>query len=271
MKDNSKVVLGVLVILIGVSMLFSNMSLFGNNLEESDSISLSGIDEIVVSGSSENINIIKSNSNDLKAELKGNTSGFSFSKPKLEVRKSGKTLTIEVKRSFFSFFSSSKLDLDIYISDNYKNDLSLNLSSGSLEMDERFDVKKLDIDVSSGNMTIDEIHSEEANIDISSGSLRINAFTGDIDGDISSGNVDIEYLEFDNDITFHASSGSVDITLPKNSDFDFKGYKSSGSVKTEFDLNNYTKENNKIEGTFGKGGNKIDLDVSSGNISINKK
>lgn len=271
MNKGTNFILGIIVLMIGVGMIFSNLSLFANELNDSDSISLDKIDKLVVIGSSEDIRIIKSDGSDLRAELTGQSNGFGFGKAKVDIRKFGDTVTVKVERSIFQKFSSSKLKLDIFISDNYKGDLSLNLSSGNLDMDERFDVNTLAIDLSSGNITLDEIHSEETIIDVSSGSLVINSFTGDIDGEISSGNIEIDFLEFDNDIKFDASSGSVEITLPKDSNFDFSASKSSGSIEIEFDLNDYSKSNHKIQGTVGSGGNEIDLDVSSGSILIDKK
>lgn len=271
MSNGSRILLGVIILMIGIGMIFNNFSLLGNGIDDSDSISLKSIDDIIVKGSSEDIRIIKSNDNDLTAELTGKSIGSSFNKPKVEIKKSGNTVTVRVKRSIFQMFSSSKLELDVFISDDYKDDLSLNLSSGNLKMEERFDVNILDIDISSGEMLIDEINSDEAKINVSSGSLTIKSFTGDIDGEISSGDVEIDYLEFDNDIKFHASSGSVEIALPEGSDFDLSASKSSGSIKVEFDLNDSSKSDDKVRGTAGNGGNKIDLDVSSGSISIIKR
>ena len=271
MNKGSRVLFGVMFLLIGVGMIFNNFSLLGSDFNDSDSISLKSIDKIIVKGSSEDIRIIKSNGSDLKAELTGKSIGLSFNKPKVEIKKSGNNVTVRVKRSIFQMFSSSKLELDIFISDDYKDDLSLNLSSGNLNVEERFDVNILDIDISSGDMVIDEINSDEAKINVSSGSLTIKSFTGDIDGEISSGDVEIDYLAFDNDIKFHASSGSVEIALPEGSDFDLYGTKSSGSIKIEFDLSDYSKSDGTIKGTAGNGGNKIDLDVSSGSISIDER
>jgi lia operon protein LiaG len=271
MNRNSRVILGVVAVVIGVSLIFSNFSLFGNNFDDSDSISLKGINEIHISGSSEAIKIIKSNQDGLNAELSGKSTGLGFTKPKVKVKKSGGKVSVEVKRSIFQLFSSSKLELTVFINDGYHEDLSLDLSSGDLVIDDQFDIQQLDIDISSGDMTIEDIRSEEATIDVSSGSLTIHNFTGDIDGEISSGDIEIEYTSFDNDISFDASSGSVEITLPSNSDFDLDGHRSSGSIKVDFDLTDYEKDNDNISGTAGNGGNQIDLDVSSGSISIEEK
>ncbi len=61
------------------------------------------------------------------------------------------------------------------------------------------------------------------------------------------------------------------LTLPEGSDFNLTGDKSSGSIKTEFNLSDYSKSDGKIKGTAGNGGNKIDLNISSGSISIDKR
>lgn len=271
MNKSLRIVLGVVIIVLGISLLFSKFSPFTSQHDDSKSVSLEGIKRIEIKGSSEDINIIRSHENALSANMTATTKGFLVSNPKLDIRKSGSTLKIEVKRSFIQVFSFSDIELDIYINEAYNKDLYLNLSSGNLNLDDAFTVDTLDVNLSSGDIRIQEIATNDTKIKVSSGSLEIKSFTGNIEGEISSGDVEIDYLTFDNDIEFSASSGSVEIRLPDDANFDFKGSKSSGDIDIDFKLDDYSDQNDTIKGRVGSGGNTIDLDVSSGQISIEKK
>lgn len=271
MSNSTNIIIGTVIIIIGIIMLIRKSSLVTANIDLSNSINLNGIDKIVVNGSSENIRIMKSSSHNLKAELTGTSSGFASSQPTIEIKQTGSTIVVEVKRSIFNLFSSSNLAFDIYIDESFDGDLFFNLSSGKLNVVDNFNVNKLNINLSSGYFTIDEIQTKKTKFSVSSGQLSISNFTGAIDGNVSSGHVSVDYDTFDDDIKLKVSSGSIEINLPEASDFELKARKSSGSVTTEFALKDSSSSSSKFEGIAGNGGNKIDLNMSSGRIEINKK
>jgi lia operon protein LiaG len=271
MNKNSFVILGIVVIILGLSFSFGNFPFAKGSIIDSDSKNLNGIDKIVISGSSEDIRVHKSNRSGINAELKGKSKGFSFFKPKVDIDKSGKTITVSVKRRGLHFFTSYNLELDVYINDNYNDDLSLNILSGKLVLEDKFEIEELKIDMSSGEIIIPAVYTKNADIDVSSGRLVIEDYRGNIEGKISSGDINIEYFDFSNNINFSVSSGNLDITFPEDSDFELDAKKSSGNISTEFLLSDSSISNNSMKGIVGNGENMINLDISSGNINIISK
>ena len=266
MKRGIGSIIGILIILIGVGMLFSNQI-----REDNQTTSLRGIETIIIDGSSEQISIVKVSGDDIKAKLTGKSSGFSISKPKLNMKKTGSTLKIYVKRPWFSLFSSGKLTVDVYISENYHENLDIDISSGTVDIADDFELDNFAVNMSSGKVTTNKITSERIDIDVSSGTVQLNGISGEVDGEISSGNIYLEYDQLDADINFSISSGDLNILLPESSEFELNVDVSSGSVTSDFELDDLEKDGNDISGVVGSGDHKIELDVSSGRVKIQKK
>jgi lia operon protein LiaG len=259
-----------------------------NEEKTSDSRS---IDEINVSTSSTTINIIESDSSEIKAHLYGNVTTTSrYQKPDLQFDVSGDTLTISVKnRTTVSFgFFNTNLKLDVFIPKEYNKNLKLASSSGSIHVKnlkleslsmstasgssniENITAKDFSHSSSSGSLRADGLTTEKAKSSSSSGSRRLFSFTGDLTTNSSSGSTEIQYSSFANSLKANASSGSISITLPENAEFELQANASSGSIKCEFPITMKESSRNRLAGTVGSGTNKISINTSSGSIRINR-
>jgi lia operon protein LiaG len=284
-----KKVLVIFLVITGVYLLFFqtsilSWSIFGNDRQEATVSRNIDLIEIDVSGAS--TTIIPDNTNMVQAELDG--------KGKVTVSKNGDQISVHYKSKWFEgglpFFKKSKLT--IYIPENYDRGLSIDVGSGNLaytgpaqnqpmELDElkielssgnvelnNLTTKTLIHDGSSGNIQINSLKAEKAILDISSGNINLENYTGGLEVDLSSGNLDVKMDEMVGPIEMDVSSGKVSLDLPKNASFILKSDISSGHINNQFPLKNSEEVKKSLKGTYGSGKYTIDLDVSSGSIDI---
>ncbi|WP_075983058.1 LiaG family protein [Bacillus massilinigeriensis] len=244
------------------------------------------IDSIELEAAGARTTIIPVNNDQLKAELDG--------KGKVHVDKDGDTIKVTYKRNWFEwtpFFS--KTNLKVYIPEDYHKDLSIALGSGSIHMDGKsksnpiklddlsidlgsgnIQLKNLDVDNfehngASGNLTVNSIITKESSINLSSGNVDLNHFVGRLEGDLSSGKINVKMDKLIDDVDIHVSSGKINLDLPKDADFKLDGKTSSGNISFEdFPLTIEKQESRKIQGTHGAGTHNIDITVSSGKVEI---
>lgn len=271
MNRTTRILLGILIIVIGMMMFFNRGTFFKNAINQEAAINLSGIDHIMISGVSEDITVSHSSKHALNAELTGSSWGFGFTKPKLIVEKQGDTLEVKVERSGLSLFQISDLKLDIDLSDAYRENMTITLTSGDSQFLGTYHFKEVVIDLTSGQVAFEGLQTEKTRLKVTSGNVVINDFMGDLDGTITSGRIMVDYALFDNDINFKATSGNIDFYLPKKSNFELDTDKTSGTIKTDFELTALVNDSNQLKGVSGSGGNQINLKVTSGNISILEK
>jgi lia operon protein LiaG len=257
------------------------------NINEERSYDLREIKDLDISVSSAEIRITVVNSDKLRVHLHGSSSG---QKPFLDDKESGNSLIIEVKRKSNFGFSSSNLILDIEIPKGYDSNLKLNCSSGDISIPDielqnlqvdmssgdlyinSLTVKNFTFDSSSGRLTAEKIESDKSDLNLSSGSVRINKFSGDLEVTMSSGDLQVEYLEFDNRVSIDSSSGNISITLPADANFELDSETSSGKIICDYPITISSNQGRgQLKGIVGSRENMIHLEASSGDISILKK
>ncbi|SEC17033.1 Putative adhesin [Tenacibaculum sp. MAR_2009_124] len=178
---------------------------------------------------------------------KDDTNGFGFS-----ITKEGNTLIIEDLKSHLQ---SNNIQLEI------PKNLDLSVDSGNL-----------------GSITIKGFSSEveaESNV----GAIHMTDVTGPITAHSSTGPINIDFIKVNQSspITVSSSVGEIDVSLPSNTDANLD-INTNGTVYTNFDLKQKAKKdlpqvsgNRKITSPINKGGVKIKLKSSLGNIYLRKK
>ena len=83
-------------------------------------------------------------------------------------------------------------------------------------------------------------------MDISSGNIDLKRYTGQIEADVSSGNLEIQMAEVTGPIELDVSSGRVLLDLPEDANFTLDGQVSSGFIYNKFDLKNSVQDEKEI-------------------------
>ena len=212
------ILLGAFLLLISVPSLLP----FGKQTAElTDHIDVIEID---VSGVS--TTIIPEKRDNVEADLDGNGT--------VQVKKSGNSIEMEYKRKWyqpFGFFKRPKLT--VYLPDDYQQDLAIEVGSGNVNSKD-LHLNNLLLDVNSGNVNMDSITTQTGVLDVSSGNIDLKHYTGQLEADVSSGNLSIQMDELTDSVKVDVSSGHVELDLPSDANFTLNGEVSSGAFLIDF-------------------------------------
>jgi len=245
---------------------------YKTDINEERIISLDNLDKFEVNTISSNINFIIENREDIKVNFKGFVSSSNSQEwPKLVIDNLGEKVLVNVKypKGIQLGLKVSDLDLDIYIPENYSKDLYVHTTSGDVKLDilkpNSFEFKSI-----SGNLVANGILANEGNIATTSGDVKIDSFSGDLNFKSVSGDLIVNYKDsLDNNIKLDTTSGDIDIRLPKDASFFLDTKTVSGDINCDFPLTLEGSINNKnLKGRRGDGKNKIDISTISGEINI---
>ncbi|NQD68966.1 DUF4097 family beta strand repeat protein, partial [Bacillus haikouensis] len=102
----------------------------------------------------------------------------------------------------------------------------------------------------------------------SSGDMEISNYEGPLSGGVSSGGLSIMMKKMAGDIDLDVSSGEVNLDLPDDAGFTLDGRVSSGEVSTNFSLTDRKEDDGDLSGTAGSGEYQVKASVSSGSVDI---
>ncbi|MBO8171563.1 MAG: DUF4097 family beta strand repeat protein [Bacillaceae bacterium] len=288
------------VILIGIGLIIGLSSLSpsewkpaffvqSHSTDQKETVNAAGIHMISLDVPSADLRLIPEDRDDIDIHLYGE----STRNKKLTVRQHGDSLEIAIRRDTGWFiFNHSRLKLDVRIPEDYREQLEIDVSSGNIEFsgpssDRPVELKSLVIDISSGTTEIENLKMDQfvydmssgkltgeyvftnrAEIDGSSGNIRLDHFSGELEGSLSAGSLEIQYDQLRHPIDLDASAGNIRIDLPDDADFTLDATASAGSITCDFPLSIIQSDRNDLRGTMGNGTYPVKLDVSAGKIHV---
>lgn len=294
--------------IFSVNRLFSNVVSSGNDINEERVEAISGIRHISVATVSDDIRLIPVDSGEIKAHYYGSYSTTNPDyRPELVVEKSGSRINIKIvyRSNHLPVSFYSDLKLDVYIPEQYKEDIEISSTSGEVSID-RLDIRELNYSNTSGDLNAEWIGAEKASLSTTSGEARLSGefedfkfttisgnlssddFTskkselkttsgeinlsgqpGDIKSEAISGNLNLSYSDFSNTIEANSVSGEVEIQLPADAGFELEYGTVSGEAQCDFTVSG--KERKKgLKGTVGNGGGSVRINTVSGNMILYK-
>lgn len=225
----------------------------GNSIDEVRTFGIDQLKEVYIHTVSSDVSVFPTDEEDIKIHFYGRSALKSEKAlPKLITNLKGNKLKIEIEypKVLFSWAAADVL-LDIYIPRDYRDNVII-------------DVVSAEVDIS--NLDIDNFQCKTV-----SGDVNIMNFTGNLKADLVSGDIDVGYKFFDNNVDIKTISGKVTIDLPQNAEFYLKTNTVSGEVVAKFPITMISfNKMNQLEGTVGTGDNSIIIDTVSGDIYINK-
>jgi len=280
-------------VLLALLMIISAIPAYsGGNAESinTQEISLNGITEINIEYSSDEISIFTGTSDALVIKEYMNRNNKNYY---AQITSTGNTVTVKKgNRPLFTYLNNRA---EVYLPLSYINSLKIKTSSGRIEAVDNIICQDVNIESSSGRITVKNITAGKVNIKSSSGNIHGNKVAGNaylksesgnividsIDGNVSaetssghfelnraagsvnaktsSGNIKCTTAETSADITLATSSGSVNLNLNKNKSFNFTSRTSSGRLNTPFPEKLFVPVNDKnlVKGVIGE---KNDID-----------
>ena len=242
----------------------------GNSIDEVTTFGIDQLKEIYIHSVSSDVSVFSTDEEDIKIHFYGKFAAESEKVlPKLIANIEGNQLKIEIKYPKV-LFNNDNVVLDVYIPQDYTGNINIDTVSADVDMN-GLDLNDFKYKTVSGDLRIESLGSDNLKLHTTSGDVDIVDFSGNLEADSVSGDIDVEYRVFDNNVDVKTISGKVKIDLPKNSEFYLKTNTVSGEVVTEFPITIISfGKMNQLEGTVGTGDNRIIVDTVSGDIYINK-
>lgn len=174
-------------------------------------------------------------------------------------------------KDFDSVVTSGSSNYDIFA-----DDISVTTTSGSVEVTNCTErpADKIKLDSVSGNHTISGFRCREFKLNSVSGTITAAGISGEGKADIVSGEIFIDYAEWNDDLKLDAVSGEIDITLPENSGVKVNLTALSGGVDVELSDNDGDTDESRISGDTESGRlggdnvHEVKVDLVSGDVSI---
>lgn len=242
------------------------------NIDTEKSFSSDGIGAININTVSEYINIIPSDTNEIKAHFYGNVSGTS-AVPEMVAEQNGSTLSVRIEHKAVIGVNIgwSNLKLDVYVPQSYSKSLKADTVSADMEISS-FKLDSLSYHSVSGSLKASDTTAADTRLDTTSGRMTVEGFGGNLSFQSVSGDLVAEYASFSNNIDMHTVSGSMRVNLPEKSEFSVSFSSTSGQFDSSFPL--MTKGSNnkhRFEGSTGNGSNRISAQSVSGDFELNTK
>jgi len=174
--------------------------------------------------------------------------------------------------------------IEIYVPKIFTDNLVFSLKSGNLTSNYNMNHTNIDLTVSSGNMNVVGVSSENILVKVSSGNIRINSCQGKINAVIKSGNITVDNFSgsgmFDTksgntnlaingligDLSLSVDSGTINLMTNGNISYILDADVRSGNIRIP---DNKTQTNTKAQHIIGsKAVYKISAKCGSGNINI---
>lgn len=258
--------------LIGV-MIFSLVMLYilllfkpVKEFDKEEITELDNIKEVVVNSSYAEVNLMSSDTSDLRVCFYGKEKSI----PKLIVTSENNKVNVSLIKPLGITFYSGKMKLDIYIPKSYTHDLTVKTPSKPICLS-GLKLNKLFCESSSGDILIKSVTIAAAELETASGDQTLSDFNGDLKAISSAGIINVDYSFFNNNVIMETASGSIDLKLPENAEFHLDAKSSSGTINSDFQIElSGTMEKSNLEGEVKSSKNEINLITASGNIYIHK-
>ena len=239
------------------------------------------IDKIDIDAKSITVNIQAENRDDIKAEISGKN-------VRLDSSEQGRTLRLSAdSKGFWPFFWSKK-ELIVKIPSEYKEDLSISSGSGNVKLSggglhlrnvalksgsgslkaDDLQAEDLSVKGTSGSVRLENVQTAAADIRSTSGNTKLENVTGKLSIKQTSGNLRASFTEINDSLSIKQTSGNTKLSLPDDADISLEAESTSGNISHSYSFDQVANEKRTLTGKKGNGKNKIDISITSGNVSI---
>jgi len=242
----------------------------GNSIDEVTTFGIDQLKEIYIHSVSSDVSVFSTDEEDIKINFYSRSTLRSEKPlPKLITNLEGSKLKIEIKYPKVIFYNTNVV-LDVYIPQDYRESIIIDTASADVDIS-NLHLNNFLCKTASGDLRIESLDSDNLTLNNASGDVDIVDFSGNLKADLVSGDIDVGYKVFDNNVDIKTISGKVKIDLPQNAEFYLKTNTVSGEVVARFPITIISfNKMNQLEGTVGIGDNRIIVDTVSGDIYLNK-
>ncbi|WP_308637672.1 DUF4097 family beta strand repeat-containing protein [Paenibacillus silvisoli] len=249
------IVVALILLVVGLIGMFGTFrgdgafSFGAEAVEQKQSVSGNGIEEIGLDVGSIDVTVVPSSDNQVKAELSGRASKKYRDKLKLQLQTEGKTLKVAVEDEigFTIGINIRNLDLRLELPQQQYRKLVLDAGSGDVELSQ-LHIDRIALDTGSGDLNLSQLQAQSIEAKVGSGDISFTDVSADdsIKADANSGNVttdgvkaklmtvdigsgDVELADTAAELKVDTNSGDIDL-LQKTLDYTAELETGSGDV-----------------------------------------
>jgi len=272
---NKQTLLGLIVIVVGAVILFSNVldlefsNEFSKGEEVSQMVDASNIKELTIRTSSVNVKLLPTDSDTIQMKMyDSNNKSYDVTD---YVSKSGYSdqleLSVKSPRKWYIPFQFKSYTYELSVPTQLINELQVESKSGNI-VSNSLDLATLALRVNSGNITLQDSNSETLTTKTTSGNIKISDITStSLSATSTSGNITIDQLD-SSSVTLKVTSGNAKLSSVKAEDV--QAEVSSGNITLEGDVAglNATATSGNIKAEIQDLSKDSRLESSSGNVKL---
>lgn len=245
---------------------FNNIDLINKTVDKSIEEAIPKDSLLIVKSTFADVSIEKGGTDKVVATLKGSYKGNVDLDLKVSTIPGGLEVMAVPDGNSFTI-SSSGLRLTVIVPEEYEGSMDVETSSASVTINE-LSLETLKIATSSGSVQLMDTMTDRGSVTTSSGSQTVYPAIGDFTLNSSSGSVKLTLIETSGNISAATSSGSIEVEIEGEPDYDIEARTSSGNL--DYSGPGSVTKNNKdqMRVNIGDGSRSLDLETSSGSISI---
>ncbi|MBA4494150.1 DUF4097 family beta strand repeat-containing protein [Paenactinomyces guangxiensis] len=235
----------------------------------------------------QDVHIIPENRKDIKAALHGEGADNAD----LNIRQVGGDLKVSMGSHWYRWMMfDNRLTLNVYVPERYDQNMDIHSVAGNLHFHgrspgqpmklrqltvdltsgdsylENLQVNDLRYDSTTGNVNIQRVTAEEADLHSGSGDIRLDHFTGSFLTSLDIGNLTARIDSLTGRIRADVTTGDIQVDLPQNADFVLKAKASGGDIQCGFSCQKEWEDT--VTATNGSGKYSVILNSVSGDILI---
>ncbi|MDD3777372.1 MAG: DUF4097 family beta strand repeat-containing protein [Actinomycetota bacterium] len=283
-------IMAVCFIIAALIMVFGNgFSLNRQIVDQSESFDAAGIEELEVQTTSTKINVLESDSDQIKAVYHGqHSSTINRGEPQLVTYQSKDKLVIRIEQPRGIYFGINIEDtvLDVYVpAKNFKS-ITVTSTSGACVI-EQLNTESFIYKNVSGSLKAKGIYARDINLASTSGSIELEDYEGDVNArsisgrvilqggssnenlvvDTTSGQIKI-YQEQVSNMDIKSVSGQVEVKMNQEAQFSVKIATISGKIENMYPVTVISMDNWGLEGVAGSDEASIKINTTSGKIIL---
>lgn len=196
-------------------------------------------------------------------------------------------LSISKKNHDLNIYRNSKLNLNelddsfkreviIYLPESYKNNLSLNIIHGNLNLNSAFNLDNLNIILNNGDVNfkdslisnslviqnqigeinINALNSKDLDLSLNTGNINIFNLSGNGYITVTNGDINCDLYDLNGHLELNSSTGDININVKNKIDFSLQSSCDIGKINSDF-KNNINSNSNILKTNCGLGNIKI--------------
>jgi lia operon protein LiaG len=288
------------IIIMSVSGIFG---LWHREINEEKTFAIDEINEIQVQLNTYPVHVIRAEAG---SDVKFHLYGTAIQEVKLSAELDHQTAFVQAIHQLKGYLPNN-LVLDVYIPEDYEKNLSIDITTGRVRLD---DVKlaNFSLHTTTGGLEAGQLIAENMNIATTTGGIRINAIeinqleiigrtgavnlddcvverakiqtttggvtvkngVGNFNIEASTGDVLLNYKDFtDQSVSINTTTGGITLQLPADAEFSLQAQNTTGRLQSDFPVNRIS--DHEMAGQIGTKSNPVILKCSTGSITVLKK